>query len=53
MKKTYIAPEFTQYVADTQNIIAVSLKPGLADDSVVLVKENNDWNIWGDDEVEE
>ena len=51
MKKVYIAPEFTQYLADTQNIIALSLKTIPADDSNALVKEN-DWNIWGEEEEE-
>lgn len=53
MKKQYIAPEFAILSMETQQIIALSLKTTAADDSPALVKENNDWNIWGVEEEEE
>lgn len=51
MKKKYMAPEFSVQLMEAQNIIALSLKGGSADDSAVLVKDGGDWDIWGGDEA--
>lgn len=48
MKKTYIKPELTAQLINTEGLIALSLQSGHADSSDALVK--NDWgDIWGDD----
>ena len=52
MKKTYIAPETQIHQTIAQGMMAVSLKDESADMSEVLVKENNDWNMWSEDEAE-
>ena len=46
----YIKPIIKAEEAQATEIIAVSIiVGGTADDSEVLSKENNDWNIWGDE----
>lgn len=49
MQKIYIKPSIEILQAECTEIIAVSIiDGGTADDSEVLTKENNDWNIWED-----
>lgn len=50
MKKMYIAPavEFNETMAS--QMMALSLIDEAADDSNILVKdENGDWDIWGEE----
>ena len=50
MKKTYMMPAMQAEEAQATEIIAVSIiDGGTADDSEVLTKENNDWDMWGDE----
>ena len=43
----YIKPRIESHQAECTEIIAVSIiDGGTADDSEVLTKENNDWDIW-------
>lgn len=44
--KQYNKPRMELLHAECTQIIAVSLQDGKADDSPVLTKENNDWDIW-------
>ncbi len=47
--KNYIKPAIEQLHADYVQMIAVSIiDDGKADDSEVLTKENDDWQIWED-----
>ena len=51
MKKTYMMPALQLNEAQVSNMIAVSLQDGKADGNAeVLTKEDNTWEIWGDDE---
>ncbi len=53
MKKTYIIPEVTVLQLQTHSMMALSMLTGDADpDSEVLVKEDN-WEIWGSDDIED
>ena len=52
MKKKYIIPELVVQLIETQNIIALSLQSGKADDSDALVKGSGDWDIFGEDDFE-
>lgn len=48
--KKYIKPCIEQLKAECVQIIAVSIIDGVqANDSEVLTKENNDWELWEDD----
>jgi hypothetical protein len=50
MKKTYLKPNNELLQAECVHMIAVSLIDGVkADNSEVLSKENNDWDMWEDD----
>ena len=53
MKKTYLQPETEILYLRNMEMIALSLGKGSADDSEVLVKEDNDWDIWNSNDVEE
>ncbi|MBO7137689.1 MAG: hypothetical protein J6V92_04400 [Bacteroidaceae bacterium] len=47
---TYIKPSIECLQAECSEIIAVSIISGAtADNSEVLSKENNDWDMWGDE----
>ena len=47
MKKTYIKPGIEKLQAECVQIIAVSVIEGVdADNSEVLSKEDDDWQIW-------
>jgi len=49
MKKTYMIPAMKSEEAQAVQMMAVSIiQGGTADDSEVLIKENNLWNIWED-----
>lgn len=50
MRKMYIAPAVEINETMTTSMMALSLQSGAADDSEVLGKEENEWNVWGDDE---
>ena len=50
MKKMYIAPAVEINETMAACMMALSLQTGAADNSEVLGKEENDWNVWGDDE---
>ena len=50
MKKTYIAPELTTQLIQTEGLIALSLQSGTANGSDALVKGSGDWDIFGDDQ---
>ena len=52
MKKKYIIPELAVQLIETQNIIALSLQSGKADDSDALVKGSGDWDIFNEDDFE-
>ena len=52
LKKKYIIPELVVQLIETQNIIALSLQSGKADDSDALVKGSGDWDIFGEDDFE-
>ena len=46
----YIKPSIESLCAECSQVIAVSIiSGGTADDSEVLTKENNNWDIWGDE----
>lgn len=47
MKKKYIAPALEAFPVEVQQIIALSLMDGKANDSDALVKDN-DWDIFGE-----
>ena len=47
MKKTYITPAIQLEEALAEQMMAVSIvQTGTADDSEVLAKENDDWDMW-------
>ena len=47
--KKYIKPSIECLRAECSQIIAVSIiDGGSADDSEVMTKENNSWDIWGE-----
>ena len=47
---TYIKPSIESLQAECSEIIAVSIISGAsADNSEVLSKENNDWDMWGEE----
>ena len=48
MKKMYITPAVEINETTTSNMMAVSLQTTPADGSDALVKENEDWDFWGD-----
>lgn len=49
--KTYIMPAIQVNEAEVQNTIALSLLSGNADPNAeVLTKEDNSWDIWGENE---
>lgn len=49
--KTYIMPAVQVNEAEVQNIMAISLLNGNADPNAeVLTKEDNSWDMWGEDE---
>lgn len=52
MKKKYIAPALEAFPVEVQQIIALSLMDGKANDSDALVKEN-DWDIFGEYEEDD
>ena len=49
MKKTYIIPELTMQLVQTEGLIALSIQSGTADESDALVKGNSDWDVFDDD----
>ena len=49
MKKMYIAPEVEINETMAANMMALSLQSGPADNSDVLGKEENDWNMWDEE----
>ena len=49
MKKMYIAPAVEINETMAASMMALSLMQGPANDSEVLVKEQ-EWNVWGEDE---
>ena len=49
MKKMYITPEVEINETMAASMMALSLMQGPANDSEVLVKEQ-EWNVWGEDE---
>ena len=52
MKNIYIRPEFTVLLAQTEQIVALSLQGGKADNSDALVKGTDESDIiWGDDDI--
>ena len=53
MKKTYLQPETEILYLRNMEMIALSLQDGYADGSDALVKEDNDWDIWNSNDVEE
>ena len=46
----YITPAVEINETMAASMMALSLQTGAADSSEVLGKEENDWNMWGDDE---
>jgi hypothetical protein len=55
MKKTYSIPSVKEFHMDTEQMVAESLiinSSTTVDGSAALVK-GNDWDIFGEDEVEE
>ena len=46
MKKMYITPAVEINETMASQMMALSLQPGNADDSKILVEEENEWNIW-------
>lgn len=48
MKKKYMAPALETFHVEVQQMMALSLQGGKADDSDALVK-GNDWDIFGSD----
>lgn len=50
MKKKYVLPELAADEAQASQMMAVSILDGDADpQKPVLTKEDNGWEIWGDD----
>ena len=50
MKKMYITPAVEINETMAASMMALSLQTGAADGSEVLGKEENSWNVWGEDE---
>lgn len=50
MKKMYITPAVEINETMAASMMALSLQTGAADSSEVLTKEENSWNVWGEDE---
>ncbi|MBO4906682.1 MAG: hypothetical protein J5486_06565 [Bacteroidaceae bacterium] len=51
MKKTYITPMAEQLQTQVQTMLALSLiNENATADGEVLVKEDNNWDIWGEEE---
>lgn len=51
MKKTYMMPAVQVNEAEVLDMMAVSLRDGSADpNGEVLTKEDNSWDLWGDDQ---
>lgn len=49
--KTYMMPALQVSEAEAQTMMALSTQDGNADPNAeVLTKENNLWDIWGEDE---
>ena len=50
MKKTYMVPALQANEAQVATMMAISLKDGGADPSAEgLTKEDDDWDIWGEE----
>ena len=49
MKKMYITPAVEINETQAEQMMALSLQSGAADNSEVLTKETADWNIWNED----
>lgn len=50
MKKTYIVPAIQANEAQVAAMMAVSLQDGGVDPSAeILTKEDNTWDIWGEE----
>ena len=49
MKKMYITPKVEIKETMAASMMALSLQNGSADNSDVLNKEENEWNVWGED----
>lgn len=49
MKKTYMAPLVEINETQVEQMMALSLQSGAADNSEVLTKPEEDWNIWSED----
>lgn len=49
MKKIYMTPAVEINETQAEQMMALSLQSGAADNSDVLTKEQNDWNIWSED----
>ena len=48
--KTYIKPALQVNEAQVQNMMAISIQSGNADSTKeVLTKEDNAWDVWGDE----
>ncbi|MBQ8050391.1 MAG: hypothetical protein IJ197_02285 [Bacteroidaceae bacterium] len=52
MKKVYLQPETEVVLIQHTNMIALSLQPDPATGDDALVKEDNNWDIWGEEEAE-
>ena len=51
MKKRYVMPALQVSEAEANEMMAVSLLNGQANpDAEVLIREDTEWNIWGDEE---
>lgn len=53
MKKTYIKPELNIQVLQSTGMLALSALSETADSTNALVRHNNDWDIWGNDNYDE
>lgn len=52
MKKIYKAPALETLCVEVQQMMALSLQSGKANDSDALVKGSGDWDIFGDEASE-
>ena len=50
MKKSYLQPETEILYLRNMDMIALSMYEDPANESDALVKEDNAWDIWGDNE---
>ena len=48
--RKYIAPAMEINESEVASMMALSLQTGAADGSEVLTKEEEAWNVWGEDE---